>query len=63
MTQEHFRPSDFVSPLFKEGTEASYPVLPGQCKIIRIKPGDQVISTIGAAAGPTTVFVARGNGI
>lgn len=28
MTQEHFRPSDFVSPLFEEGTTASYPVLP-----------------------------------
>ena len=28
MTQEHFRPSDFVSPLFEAGTTASYPVLP-----------------------------------
>ena len=42
---------------------ASYPVLPGQCKVIRRAPGDTHMSIIGAAAGPTVVFVTAGNGV
>ena len=42
---------------------ASYPVRAGQCKIIRRAPGDNVITTIGAAAGPTNLIVSVGNGI
>ena len=41
----------------------SYPVLVGQRKIIRRAQGDSFISVIGAAAGPSTVYVTPGNGI
>lgn len=42
---------------------ASYPILAGQSKIIKRAPGDTHFSVIGAAAGPTTLFMSLGNGI
>jgi hypothetical protein len=42
---------------------ASYPVRAGQCKIIKRAPGDDRITAIGAAAGPTNLIVSVGNGI
>src|SRR5271154_3155783 len=41
----------------------SYAILSGQCKIIGMHNGDTGISAIGSAAGPTTLFVTRGNGV
>lgn len=40
----------------------SLPVLPATTRIIRRKPGDDSISTIGSAAGPTNLSVTPGNG-
>jgi hypothetical protein len=42
---------------------ASYPVRVGQCKIVRRSPGNDRITTIGAAAGPTNLIVSVGNGV
>jgi len=42
---------------------SSYPILAGQSKIIKRAPGDTNFSVIGAAAGPTTLFMTLGNGI
>ena len=44
-----------------------YPILPGQCKVVRRDIGedgttDTHIALIGQAAGPTAVFVTAGNG-
>lgn len=41
----------------------SYPVGPGQVKVVAMHPGDSGVSCIGAGAGPTTVYFTRGNGI
>lgn len=40
----------------------SYPVGPGQCKVIQMHPQDTGITAIASVAGPTTLFVTRGNG-
>lgn len=41
----------------------SYPILAGQSKIIRLPAGVTKIAFIGAAAGPTTVYVTTGEGV
>ena len=41
----------------------SYPIQGGQMVIIRRSPGDEVISAIASAAGPTNLIVSVGNGI
>jgi hypothetical protein len=41
----------------------SYPVLGGQRVVIRRGMGDDTISAIGSAAGPTNLIVSVGNGI
>jgi hypothetical protein len=40
-----------------------YPILAGQAKIIRLPAGTTKIALIGAAAGPTTVYVTPGEGM
>jgi hypothetical protein len=61
-----------VSTFMPNGAAAavatSYPVLPGQSKLIRRNwqsnvPQDNAVSVIGGAAGPTTVYVTPGMGI
>jgi hypothetical protein len=39
-----------------------YPILPSQSKVVSINPGSQFIATIGASAGPTTLYVSVGIG-
>lgn len=41
----------------------SYAVAAGQCKVVSMHPGDTGVSAIASVAGPTVVFVTRGNGI
>jgi hypothetical protein len=62
----------FIVSTFVGGAAAavatSYPVLPGQSKLIRRNwqsnvPQDNAVSVIGGAAGPTTVYVTPGMGI
>ena len=51
------------NPIVTATVANSYAVLAGQCKIVSMHPGDNGVSAIGSAAGPTVVYVTRGNGI
>lgn len=44
-------------------TTTSYPILPGQSKIVRRHEGCTIMAYIGSAAGPTTAYVTTGEGV
>lgn len=51
-----------VAAVIPTGTANAYPILPGQTKVVTIKPTTTHIATIATGAGPTTLYVTLGIG-
>jgi hypothetical protein len=51
------------APLTAATVAVSYPILAGHCKIVRRDQLSDRISTIGAVAGPVSLFVTAGTGV
>jgi hypothetical protein len=49
-----------TTPVLVAAVATGYPILPGQSKVIRRRPGDSSLSVIGAAGG--TLYVSGGVG-
>jgi hypothetical protein len=51
-----------ITAVVPTSTAGSYPIGAGQRVVIQARPGDTGLSCIASVAGPTNLFVARGNG-